>query len=674
VVPDAMDATTAAQQVAERHRAPVAVRSAFAAEDGDETSLAGHFDSFLNIEPTVDAVHDAIERVRASGTAEYRRDVLVMDMVDAQQAGVAFSEPGWLDDLVNYTDGLGDALLSGEEAGRSLELDRRRRQGDTAPWQGRLAELLHDIRHVFGDKPWDIEFADDGTRSWVLQIRPITSSPVRNDWFTLANHREILPDPPSVLMTSLIEYAAPQLTGPLGILSGKDSGRRFIEVFDRRPYLNLSLLTDFLRDLGLPTSLVADSLGGGTGASSPIDPLQIARRLPTLGQMGARQLVASRTARKVAKRLAAVQPSRSEGFAPVVEQAATSYVALVDQMASLATAMAVPVALVGKLGTLDYHLRKQRTSATQMFDGLQDLAAIARGRTQVCHELGAGRLPLDPTFEAAWSSWLDQHGQRGAFESDLARPRYHEDPTAVLMTVARLAGAERPQAQATSSAKAALSAPVWALAKGPMAAREAIRADAMRAFDIHRRDLLRVASSAVDSSALTSVDDVWMLTIDELRSIDEGATFDGTFMRERRHDVELAAAKSVPDLRRRFGHIEADTYEDGVLHGLPLTTGKVSGTAWVLTEPTDELAPELAGTAADKIVLIARSVDAGWVPLFGQVGAVVVDIGGDLSHGSIILREIGLASITNTRHGTEAITTGDHVRLDAGAGTLYFGD
>lgn len=672
VVPDGTDSHEAAQQLVDRHSSPVAVRSAFAAEDGADKSLAGHFDSFLNIEPTVEAIQDAIERVRSSGTSEYRRDVLVMDMVDARHAGVAFTEPGWLDDLVNFTGGLGDALLSGEDPGESLDLDRSNRHADTAPWQGRLAQLLNQVRDVFGDKPWDIEFADDGRACFLLQIRPITSPPLRNDWFTLANHREILPDPPSVLMTSLIERSSPQLSGPLGILSTGIPGRRFIEVFDRRPYINLSLLTDFLRKLGLPTSLVADSLGGADGSSVPINPLQLVRQAPTLAQLGARQVVASRTARKVARELAAVRPSDGERFGPVLAQAGSSYVALVDQMASLATAMAVPVSIVGKLGTLSYHLRKQRTAATQMLDGMQDLADIARENHDARESLAAGSLPDDPAFSAAWQQWLTKHGQRGVFESDLARPRYHEDPTPVLLTVARLAQTPRPAGNTPSSSKAAISAPIWALAKNPMVAREAIRADAMRAFDTHRTDILRCAKAAVDRGALPAVDDVWMLTVDELEMIDKGESFHAQFLAERRVDFASAAAIDVPDLRRRFGHVDADTHEDGILRGLPLTAGIVSGTAWVLNEPVDSLPAELSSFPSEHIILVARSVDAGWVSLFGQVGAVVVDIGGDLSHGSIVLRELGVPAITNTRHGTTAISTGDPVRIDAGSGIVEF--
>jgi len=45
------------------------------------------------------------------------------------------------------------------------------------------------------------------------------------------------------------------------------------------------------------------------------------------------------------------------------------------------------------------------------------------------------------------------------------------------------------------------------------------------------------------------------------------------------------------------------------------------------------------------------------------VAGKVVETGGDLSHGSIILREIGLPAITNVRGVTKVIQTGDELIL-----------
>ncbi len=115
----------------------------------------------------------------------------MMGMVDAHHAGVAFSEPGTYDDLVNVTTGLADKLLSGSDAGERAELPRI--EHAEPGWQRRLQLLLGRIRAEFGDKPWDVEWADDGTSCWLLQVRPVTAPTLRNETMTLANHAEILP-------------------------------------------------------------------------------------------------------------------------------------------------------------------------------------------------------------------------------------------------------------------------------------------------------------------------------------------------------------------------------------------------------------------------------------------------------------------------------------------------
>ena len=104
-----------------------------------------------------------------------------------------------------------------------------------------------------------------------------------------------------------------------------------------------------------------------------------------------------------------------------------------------------------------------------------------------------------------------------------------------------------------------------------------------------------------------------------------------------------------------------------MLRGLPLTVGRVTGSAWVLDEPGTALP---AGFDRRTTVLVARSIDAGWITTLESVAAVVVEIGGDLSHGSILVRELGLPAVTNVAGATRRLTTGQEITVDAGAGTV----
>ncbi len=119
-VPSAWVLTPGAEVEATETMPPrVAVRSAFSSEDGSTTSNAGRFTTVLGVDTgDADAFAGAVAEVRASADDSVERpDVMVMEMVPAVTAGVAFSEAGWQDDLVEWVDGLADELVGGSPRG-----------------------------------------------------------------------------------------------------------------------------------------------------------------------------------------------------------------------------------------------------------------------------------------------------------------------------------------------------------------------------------------------------------------------------------------------------------------------------------------------------------------------------------------------------------------------------
>ncbi len=141
-------------------------------------------------------------------------------------------------------------------------------------------------------------------------------------------------------------------------------------------------------------------------------------------------------------------------------------------------------------------------------------------------------------------------------------------------------------------------------------------------------------------------------------------------LRDREREIQRLEKVCLPDLVRRFDDLsQAQEPAAGGdrIRGISLTSGDVTGRAWTPREPGESL-PE--GFKAADTILVVRSVDAGWVPTFLHVAGVAVETGGDLSHGSIILREIGLPAITNAGQELRGIRQGDHIRLRASIGVL----
>ncbi len=100
------------------------------------------------------------------------------------------------------------------------------------------------------------------------------------------------------------------------------------------------------------------------------------------------------------------------------------------------------------------------------------------------------------------------------------------------------------------------------------------------------------------------------------------------------------------------------------LKGVAVSPGCVSAPASVLHGPED-FAQMKAGD-----VLVAAITTPAWTPLFARAAAIVTDVGGPLSHGSIVAREYGIPAVLGTGAATRRIRSGQVVTVDGSAGVV----
>ena len=62
--------------------------------------------------------------------------------------------------------------------------------------------------------------------------------------------------------------------------------------------------------------------------------------------------------------------------------------------------------------------------------------------------------------------------------------------------------------------------------------------------------------------------------------------------------------------------------------------------------------------------------DPSWAAIMLTAGGLVIDVGGPISHGAIVARELGIPCVINTRTGTRQLETGDRVRVDGNLGEV----
>jgi len=108
----------------------------------------------------------------------------------------------------------------------------------------------------------------------------------------------------------------------------------------------------------------------------------------------------------------------------------------------------------------------------------------------------------------------------------------------------------------------------------------------------------------------------------------------------------------------------ADEKADETLEGVAASPGVVTASARVLHGPDDfdQMRPGE--------VLVAGTTTPAWTPLFAMASAVVTDIGGPLSHGSIVAREYGIPAVMGTGVATRRIQSGQLITVDGTSGVV----
>ncbi|MDQ3809544.1 MAG: PEP-utilizing enzyme, partial [Chloroflexota bacterium] len=69
-------------------------------------------------------------------------------------------------------------------------------------------------------------------------------------------------------------------------------------------------------------------------------------------------------------------------------------------------------------------------------------------------------------------------------------------------------------------------------------------------------------------------------------------------------------------------------------------------------------------------VLVAATIDPGWTPLLVRAAALVTEIGGTLSHGAIVARELGLPAVLNVSQALDTLADGEQISVDGDTGIV----
>ena len=69
-------------------------------------------------------------------------------------------------------------------------------------------------------------------------------------------------------------------------------------------------------------------------------------------------------------------------------------------------------------------------------------------------------------------------------------------------------------------------------------------------------------------------------------------------------------------------------------------------------------------------ILVAPFTDPGWTPLFINAGGLITEVGGAMTHGSIVAREYGIPAIVGVQNATNVLQSGQRVRVNGNRGVI----
>ncbi len=585
--------------------------------------------------------------------------------------------------------------------------EQRNRPALSAADAAELARYGTRIENHFG-APQDIEWARTNGRFWILQARPITAlpeveGPMPTDWtvpepsamYVRASIVEQLPDPLTPLFADMIDGAVTRSLQSLfqefigeDVIREQDVGLPTINGYAYYGYSRSGMARLMWKSPKAFRALFA-------GASQP--------RWRNYSHPKYRRIVSDWIARDLsamttAQLLDGVQELVDAGaeyytaVQAIIPIAATSEVLFTRFYEAVVRQKDDPPAQVFVLGSDSEPIQAEKS--------LYDLATWTRDHRELAEALF--ELPPQEFLEQAaasedpiWHEWhtrfhahLNTYGHT-VYNLDFANPVPADDPVPLLETLRFFVSGkgsdpyERQRNLATrrEEATAAVLArldPVrakpfrrllhWAQSVAPI--REDALADVGLAWPQVRRMLLEIGQRLQRAGVISAREDVFWLHRNE---INETLSSLADQVEQRKELWRGQRRATPPQLLPKGGWIEiwrrwlpaaSEEQTGNVIKGIAGSMGTVTAPARVLGGPQD------FGQMQPGDVLVASITTPAWTSLFAMASGVVTDIGGPLSHSSIVAREYGIPAVLGTAVATRRIRSGQLIRVDGDAGTV----
>lgn len=185
---------------------------------------------------------------------------------------------------------------------------------------------------------------------------------------------------------------------------------------------------------------------------------------------------------------------------------------------------------------------------------------------------------------------------------------------------------------------------------------------------IVRKRALLEGKSFVKDGLLDAKEDIFYLYYSEIEKARNGLKIDiKKIVADRKIEYkkldEIISYPLFVDSRGMIPVAKAEEVEDGQLKGHGISRGVRTGRIKVMKNPTEK--PIEKGD-----VLVTYTTDPGWTPLFVNVEAVILQVGGPLQHGGVVAREYGKPCVAGIPDVYRTFKDGQLVKVDGNKGVV----
>jgi len=282
--------------------------------------------------------------------------------------------------------------------------------------------------------------------------------------------------------------------------------------------------------------------------------------------------------------------------------------------------------------------------------------------------------------------FLQRYGHRAVREIDTGIPRWSEDPSHILniirtyLTHSAEEDPERQFREGIVGAEEAIKMLVKQVRqeKGKLQAafmtmllkriralgglREYPKFYIVRVIALVRRVLLEAGEELVKAGHLDRPEDIFFLDLVDLEpDVDLREAVSANRAVYNREMKRCAVPRVITSTGETFYSVPAST--EGALVGTASSPGVYEGRVRIILDPK-------GARLEPGEVLVAPGTDPAWTPFFLSAGALVMETGGIMSHGSVVAREYGIPAVVGLTEATRLLKNGQLVRVDGESGEV----